>query len=55
MSEFLHMGGYAAYVWPSFGLAFIVMVLNIMVSISRHKKALRKAQDYHDNNQPEED
>lgn len=55
MSEFLHMGGYAAYVWPSFALATMILVLNIVVPISRHRKALRKALDYHENNQPEED
>jgi heme exporter protein D len=25
-SEFLAMGGYAAYVWPSFGIAVVVML-----------------------------
>ena len=25
MAEFLRMGGYAAYVWPSFGLAALVL------------------------------
>lgn len=25
MSEFLAMGGYAMYVWPAFGLTFVVM------------------------------
>ena len=30
MSVFLQMGGYAAYVWPSYGLTLIVIVLNIV-------------------------
>ena len=30
MSEFFDMGGYAAYVWPSYGLTLIVVVLNIV-------------------------
>jgi len=30
MSEFLNMGGYAAYVWPSYGLTLVVIVLNIV-------------------------
>jgi heme exporter protein D len=30
VSEFLDMGGYAAYVWPSYGLTLIVVVLNIV-------------------------
>ncbi len=28
--EFLNMGGYAAYVWPSYGLTLAVIVLNIV-------------------------
>lgn len=30
MNEFLYMGGYAAYVWPSYGLTLVVIVLNIV-------------------------
>jgi heme exporter protein D len=30
MSEFLNMGGYAAYVWPSYGLTLAVIILNIV-------------------------
>jgi heme exporter protein D len=30
MNEFFYMGGYAAYVWPSYFLAFIVLVLNLV-------------------------
>ena len=26
MDQFLHMGGYEAYVWPSYGLALIAFV-----------------------------
>jgi len=29
MTQFLHMGGYAAFVWPSYGLTALVVVLNI--------------------------
>ena len=31
MSEFFAMGGYAFYVWSSFGLTFIVMALNLLI------------------------
>ncbi len=31
-SEFLAMGGYAAYVWPSFGIALVVMLVVLLVS-----------------------
>jgi heme exporter protein CcmD len=30
VSEFFDMGGYAAYVWPSYVLTLIVVVLNIV-------------------------
>jgi heme exporter protein D len=30
LSEFFDMGGYAAYVWPSYVLTLIVVVLNII-------------------------
>jgi len=30
VSAFLNMGGYAAYVWPSYGLTLAVIVLNIV-------------------------
>jgi heme exporter protein D len=28
MQEFLAMGGYAAFVWPAFGLSAVVLVYN---------------------------
>ena len=30
MNEFLHMGGYARFVWPSYALTLAIMVLNIV-------------------------
>jgi heme exporter protein D len=30
IAEFFDMGGYAAYVWPSYALTLIVVVLNIV-------------------------
>jgi len=26
ISEFIHMGGYAAFVWPSFGITALIMI-----------------------------
>ncbi|MEJ2620883.1 MAG: heme exporter protein CcmD [Candidatus Thiodiazotropha sp.] len=40
MSEFFAMGGYAVYVWPSFILAFIVLVANIVAPMFQRKRAL---------------
>lgn len=29
MTHFLHMGGYAAFVWPSYGVTLLAVVCNI--------------------------
>jgi heme exporter protein D len=41
MSEFFAMGGYAVYVWPSFLLAMIILVANIVAPIQQHKRVLK--------------
>ena len=40
MSDFFAMGGYAAYVWPSYVLATIVLVVNIVAPLKQHKRVL---------------
>ncbi|MEJ2402747.1 MAG: heme exporter protein CcmD [Candidatus Thiodiazotropha sp.] len=40
MKEFFAMGGYAVYVWPSFGLALIILVANIVAPMQQRKRAL---------------
>jgi heme exporter protein CcmD len=30
VNKFLEMGGYAAYVWPSYGLTLVTVVLNVV-------------------------
>lgn len=42
MSEFLEMGGYAAYVWPSYGLALVVLVGNWLVALRRRRAVVRR-------------
>jgi heme exporter protein D len=39
LREFVHMGGYAAFVWPSYALAAIV----IQANISAARRSLREA------------
>ncbi|MBS1269554.1 MAG: Heme exporter protein D [Gammaproteobacteria bacterium] len=39
-NEFFHMGGYAMYVWPSFGLAFVVLVANVAWAVKRKRYIL---------------
>ena len=40
LQDFFHMGGYAFYVWTSYGLCAVVMILNVLQSISREKNTL---------------
>ena len=39
MTEFVHMGGYAAYVWSCMGLALAVLAWNVAAARSQHAKA----------------
>ncbi len=39
MSEFFHMGGYAAYLWPAYLLTFAVLSWNVLSA----RRALREA------------
>jgi heme exporter protein D len=40
-AEFLAMGGYAFYVWGSYGLTLIVLLANIIIPIWQRKQLLR--------------
>lgn len=48
MSEFFHMGGYGAFVWPAYLLSVIVLCI-MTVATSRayqkHKRLLRQLED----------
>ena len=39
-SEFFAMGGYAFYVWTSYGITLFVIVLNIVMPIMHRKKVI---------------
>ena len=41
MSEFLHMGGYAFFVWTSYGVATIILIANIIAPMRRKKALMR--------------
>jgi len=41
-SEFWNMGGYAPYVWASYGLAAVVFVGNLLAAVQRRKASLRE-------------
>ncbi len=40
MIDFFAMGGYAAYVWPSFAITAIVMFANLYFALRRRKKVI---------------
>ena len=41
MGTFFEMGGYAAYVWPAYGLATLVVVGLLVLSVRRLRSAER--------------
>ncbi len=43
LQDFLAMGGYALYVWLSFGVSLLALVWVVIDSASTHKKLLRNA------------
>ena len=40
MNEFFHMGGYAFFVWTSYGLAAIILIANIIIPMQRKKEIM---------------
>ena len=42
MTEFFHMGGYGAYIWPAYGIAALVMI-GLMVATLRSLKSYEAA------------
>ena len=43
-SEFMAMGGYAVYVWSSWGLTIIAFVLMIVSALNKRKQLHKKFQ-----------
>lgn len=42
MIEFLHMGGYGSYVWSSYGVTFLALVILLWVSWRSARRAEAK-------------
>jgi heme exporter protein D len=40
-AEFFAMGGYAGFIWGSFGVTAACIVLEIVILAARHRRALR--------------
>ncbi|MBS0374964.1 MAG: heme exporter protein CcmD [Proteobacteria bacterium] len=43
MEAFLHMGGYARFVWPAYGLAVVIFGWNIWAARKLEREALERA------------
>ncbi len=41
-SAFLHMGGYAFYVWSSFGLSFALFAIELLLLSKRRRTLLKR-------------
>jgi len=41
-SEFFHMGGYASFVWSSYGLALVMVVFNIVSPMIERKRVITR-------------
>lgn len=42
LQSFLAMGGYAAYVWPAYGVFFIVLLIDWLAPQFRRRRLLRE-------------
>ncbi|MCK5382254.1 MAG: heme exporter protein CcmD [Gammaproteobacteria bacterium] len=40
LNEFFNMGGYAFYVWTSYGIALLVLLINVILPLRQRKKLL---------------
>ncbi|MEY3288939.1 MAG: heme exporter protein CcmD [Pseudomonadota bacterium] len=43
IQEFFAMGGYALYVWTSYGLTLIVLLANIIIPVVQRKQFFRQS------------
>ena len=41
-AEFFHMGGYAFFVWTSYAITLVVVVLNIILPFVERKKIIAR-------------
>ncbi len=52
MIEFLNMGGYAVFVWTSFGISLLVLLLNVVLPMMRRKQLVREVSSQIKRNKP---
>jgi len=44
MTEFLHMGGYAAFVWSAYGISAVVLIASVLLPIFEKNKIRKRIQ-----------
>jgi len=42
LADFFHMGGYAAYVWPAYGIAAVILISQVISAVSALKAKRKK-------------
>lgn len=47
IAEFLHMDGFAVWVWSAFGLTALVMTVAAVIVRQRHQKMFQLVRRYH--------
>lgn len=40
LTEFLHMGGYGFYVWTSYGITLLILIINIILPARQKTRLL---------------
>lgn len=44
LTDFFSMGGYAIYVWSSYGICLVALILNIVLPMMKERKTIRDLQ-----------
>jgi heme exporter protein D len=44
--EFFDMGGYAVYVWGSYGISALVLAANVWAALRRRRVVMARLRDY---------
>ena len=42
MSEFLHMGGYAGYIWSAYGITALVLMMSLLLPLIENKTTRKR-------------
>ena len=45
MADFFSMGGYGSYVWSAWGLTVVVMTINLILPLRKHRQLRKQMQN----------